>query len=137
MNAALASSDFLRAPMLATAAPEGFKEWNHFVIHGAGRRLLINFSLTSEPSRTGRLRLAPRVIVIDHEKRWTGAIERFDDSDLDVSADLAALTIGGNRMIVRPDGYQVDIDLPGQDIRAELHFTSVESTFRRKQPAAR
>ena len=129
MTAALASSDFLRAPVLATAQPEGFKEWHHFVIHGAGRRLLINFSLTSEPSRTGQLRLAPRVIVIDHEKRWTGAIERFDDSELDVSADLGALTIGGNRMIVRPDGYQVEIDLPGQDIRGELQFTSVSKPF--------
>ena len=28
-------SDFLRAPVLATAQPEGFKEWHHFVIHGA------------------------------------------------------------------------------------------------------
>ena len=29
-------SDFLRAPVLASAQPEGFKEWHHFVIHGAG-----------------------------------------------------------------------------------------------------
>ena len=129
MTAMLAGSDFLRTPVLATARPEGFKEWHHFVIHGAGRRLLINFSLTSEPSRTGQLRLAPRVIVIDHEKRWTGAIERFDESDLDVSADLGTLTIGGNRMIVRPDGYQVVIDLPGQGIRGELQFTSVSRPF--------
>jgi hypothetical protein len=129
MTAALASSDFLRAPVLAMAHPEGFKEWHHFVVHGEGRRLLINFSLTNEISRPGQLRLAPRVIVISHEKRWTGAVERFDDSELDVSADLGALTIGGNRMIVRPDGYQVEIDLPGQDIRGELQFTSVSRPF--------
>jgi hypothetical protein len=129
MTAALAVSDFLRAPLLATAEPEGFKEWHHFVIHGSGRRLLINFSLTSEPSRTGQLRLAPRVIVIDHEKRWTGAIERFDDSELEMSADLNSLTIGGNRMIVRPDGYEVTIDLPGRDITGELQFTPVSRPF--------
>ena len=35
MTAALASSDFLRAPLLAAAQPDGFKEWHHFVIHGA------------------------------------------------------------------------------------------------------
>ena len=40
MTAVLAGSDFLRAPVLATAQPDGFKEWHHFVIHGAGRRLL-------------------------------------------------------------------------------------------------
>ena len=88
MSAVLAGSDFLRAPVLATAQPEGFKEWHHFVVHGAGRRLLINFSLTNETSRAGQPRLAPRVIVIAHDEQWTGAIERFDESELDVSADL-------------------------------------------------
>jgi hypothetical protein len=129
MTAVLATSDFLRAPVLAAAEPEGFKEWHHFVIHGTGHRLLINFSLTSEPCRSGQLRLAPRVIVIDHEKRWAGAIERFDDSELQVSADLGELTIGGNRMLVRPDGYQVVIDLPGQNIQGELNFTSSSRPF--------
>lgn len=129
MSAVLADSDFLRAPVLATARPEGFKEWHHFVVHGADRRLMINFSLTNEASRDGRLRLAPRVIVIAHDQRWTGAIERFDDSALDVSADLGGLTIGGNRMTVLPDGYRVEIDLPGQDIRGELQFVSVSAPF--------
>lgn len=129
MTAALASSDFLRAPVLGIAQPAGFKEWHHFVVHGADRRLLINFSLTNETSRTGQVRLAPRVIVIAHDQRWTGAIERFDDSQLDVSADLGGLTIGGNRMAVLPDGYRVDIDLPGQAIQGELQFTSVSRPF--------
>ena len=35
MTAALASSDFLRAPVLGIAQPAGFKEWHHFVVHGA------------------------------------------------------------------------------------------------------
>jgi hypothetical protein len=129
MTAVLASSDFLRAPMLAAAQPAGFKEWHHFVVHGAGRRILINFSLTNETSRSGRFRLTPRVIVIAHEKRWTGAIERFDDSELDMSPDLGVLTVGGNRMIVQPDGYRVEIDLPGQDIRGAIQFTSVSKPF--------
>jgi hypothetical protein len=129
VTAVLAASDFLRAPLLATAQAEGFKEWHHFVIHGRGRRLLINFSLTSEATRDAELRLSPRVIVIVGDPRWTGAIERFDDSELDVSADLGDLTIGGNRMSVRRDGYQVVIHLPGQDIRGELHFTPVSRPF--------
>jgi hypothetical protein len=129
MTAMLASSDFLRTPVLNTALPDGFKEWYHFVIHGAGRRLLINFSLTSEPSGKGRHRLAPRVIVIDHEEQWSGAIERFDESELDVSADLGTLTIGGNRMVVHPEGYEVVIDLPGQGIHGEVHFTSISRPF--------
>jgi hypothetical protein len=129
MTAVLAASDFLRTPLLATALPEGFKEWHHFVIHGAGRRLLINFNLTGEPSRDGHVRLAPRVILIDHEKQWTGAVERFDESELDISADLGTLTIGGNRMVVHPDGYHVFIDLPAQHIQAELQFSSVSRPF--------
>jgi hypothetical protein len=129
MSAVLARSDFVRAPVLATARPEGFKEWYHFVVHGQGCRLLINFSLTNESSHAGPLRLAPRVIVIAHDRRWTGVIERFDESELDVSANLGGLTIGGNQMILRPDGYQVTIDLPTHDIRGELRFTPVSRPF--------
>jgi hypothetical protein len=129
MSAVLAVSDFLRAPLLSTARPEGFKEWHHFVVHGQGFRLLINFSLTNEISAAGQVRVAPRVIVIAHDQRWTGAIERFDDCPLNVSADLGVLTVGGNRMIVRPDGYQVVIDLPVQDIRGELLFTWASRPF--------
>jgi hypothetical protein len=129
MSAFLAGSDFLRAPVLATAAPEGFKEWHHFVVHGRGRHFLINFSLTSQTSHTGQFRLAPRVIVIALDQRWTGAIERFDGSEVDVSADLSDLAIGANRMTVRPDGYRVLIDLPGHGIAGEIDFTSVSRPF--------
>jgi hypothetical protein len=129
MTAVLCASDFLRAPLLATAQAEGFKEWHHFVVHGRGRRLLINFSLTSETSRAGESGLGPRVIVIVGDQRWTGAIERYDDSELEVSADLGDMRIGGNRLTVRPDGYRVVVDLPGQDIRGELHLTSVSRPF--------
>jgi hypothetical protein len=129
MTAVLAGSDFLRAPVLATARPEGFKEWHHFVVHGRGFRLLINFSLTNEVSGVDRVRLAPRVIVIAHDQNWTGAIERFDGNALNVSADLGELTIGGNRMTVLPNGYRVAIDLPDNGIRGELHFTSASRPF--------
>jgi hypothetical protein len=129
MTAVLARSDFLRAPLLATAKPDGFKEWYHFVVHRPGSRILINFSLTSEVSHAGSSRLAPRVIVIAHDERWIGAIERFDESDLDVSAELGVLTVGGNQMTVRPNGYRVVIDLPGHDIRGEFDLTSVSRPF--------
>ncbi len=129
MTAALDRSDFLRAPVLACARPEGFKEWHHFAIQGRTFRLLINFSLNNEASHAGQLRLAPRVIVIAHDQRWTGAIQQFDEADLDVAAELGSLAIGGSRMIVRPDGYEVVIDLPEQDIRGEIRFTSVSRPF--------
>ena len=129
MSAVLAGSDFLRAPVLATARPQGFKEWHHFVIHGRGFRLLINFSLTDEAFGAGQVRLVPRVIVIAHDEKWHGAIERFDGQALDVSADLGELTIGDNRMAVLPDGYRVSIDLPDNGIRGELHFVSASKPF--------
>lgn len=129
MSAVLATSDFLRAPLLATAQPAGFKEWCHFVIHGRGGRILINVSLTSTMRETGDCRLVPRVMVIGHDGRWAGAIERFDDSELAVSADLAEVTVGDNRMTVRPDGYQVVIELSGQDIRGAFDLTSASKPF--------
>jgi hypothetical protein len=129
MTAVLAGSDFLRAPVLAATHPEGFKEWHHFVIHGPGRHILINLSLTDETTSTGRHRLVPRVIVIAHDDRWTGAVERFDGAALDVSADLGELTIGGSRMTVGVSGYRVWIDLPEQGIRGDLTFTPVSRPF--------
>jgi hypothetical protein len=129
MTAVLARTDFVRAPLLAGAKPEGFKEWYHFVVQRPGWRLLVNFSLTHEASHPGSSQLTPRVIVIAHDERWAGGIERFDDSELDVSADLSVLTIAGNRMTVLPDGYRVVIDLPEHDIRGEFDFTSVSRPF--------
>ena len=129
MTAILAGSDFLRTPILTPSQPDGFKEWHHFVVHGAGRRILINFSLNSENSRPGQPRLVPRVIVIAHEKRWAGAIERFPEAALDMSADLGVLGIGGSRMTVGPDGYRLDIDLPEQHIQGCLDFTAAAKPF--------
>lgn len=127
--AALRRSDFLRAPVLATARPDGFKEWHHYVIHRPGWRLLVNFSLATE-ERRGRLpRLVPRVIVIAHDQHWTGVVERFDDTELDVSADLGTLVVGANRMTVGPDGYRVLLDLPDHEIRAALHLTPISQPF--------
>lgn len=116
MTASLAASDFMRTPMLGTAEPEGFKEWHHFVVHARGLRLLINFSLNSETAPPdGRFRPAPpRVIVIAHDSEWRGEVARFDATDVDISACLGDLTIGGNRMQVLPDGYLVTVDLPAQ-----------------------
>jgi hypothetical protein len=128
-EAALPRSDFLRAPVLATARPGGFKEWHHYVIHRPGWRLLVNFSLTSQTLRGRPPRLVPRVIVIAHDQRWTGAIERFDDTALDISADLGTLIIGSNRMTVGLNGYRIVIDLPGHDIRGELHLTPISQPF--------
>ena len=54
MSAVLARSDFIRTPVLATARPDGFKEWYHFVVHRPDSRILINFSLNSEVSTDGR-----------------------------------------------------------------------------------
>lgn len=129
MTAVLAGSDFLRTPVLATARPGGFKEWHHFVIHGPQCRLLVNFSLTTETAPDGQPQLAPRVFVLARDERWTGAVERFDATELDVSADLGVLVIGGNRMAVLPDGYEVVIDLPEHGIAGELHLTSVSRPF--------
>jgi hypothetical protein len=136
MSAVLARSDYLRAPVLANARPAGFKEWQHFVVHGRDVRLLINFSLTNEMLGGDEVRLVPRVIVIAHDKNWTGAVERFDGRALNVSADLGELTVDGNRISVIPDGYRVAIDLPGKGIRGELHFTSASRPFVvRNEPA--
>lgn len=115
--------------MLGTAEPDGFKEWHHFVIHADGFRLLINFSLNNETAPGGRFRLVPRVIVIGHDAQWRGEIARFEESDVTISPCLGDVTIGANRMLIRPNGYQVTISLPSQGIEAELDFTSASQPF--------
>lgn len=120
----LPRSDFLRAPVLATARPEDFKEWHHFIVQHPGLHLLVNVSLTSE-SPTGRPnRLVPRVVVLGHDGRWRGALERFDPAALDISADLGTLTVGGNRLAVGHEGYRIEIDLPERGIAAQLDLTA-------------
>jgi hypothetical protein len=126
---ALARSDFIRAPLLATARPDGYKEWHHFVVHRPGWRLLVNFSLAGEARPNRAHRLAPRVIVLAHDERWTGTVTRFEHTELDISADLGTLTVRGNRMTVGPDGYHVTIDLPEHDISGELHLNPISQPF--------
>ncbi|GAA2569142.1 hypothetical protein [Mycolicibacterium diernhoferi] len=129
MTATLAAADFLRTPTIGMANAEAFKEWHHFVIHAGGCRLLVNFSLNTESAPDGRYRLAPRVIVIAHDDRWGGAVERFAADALAIAPSLGELTIGGNRMLIRPDGYRVVIDLPARGIAGELSFVPASKPF--------
>jgi hypothetical protein len=116
--------DFLRAPLAATARPEGFVEWHHFLVHAPDLRLLVNLSLTAEPIGD-RVRLVPRVIVLVWEAgRWAGAVDRFAPADLDISADLNTLVVAGNRVEVDPDGYRVVLDLPRRGLAGELRLTA-------------
>lgn len=125
----LARSDFLRAPLLAAARPADFKEWHHFVVARPEWRLLVNLSLTAEPTPEGPVRIVPRVIVIAHDQRWTGAVARFEPAELDVSADLRTVTVAGNRVVAGPDGYRIVLDLPEHDIEAELHLVPASRPF--------
>jgi hypothetical protein len=126
---ALARGDYIRAPLLATARPDAYQEWYHFVVHCPGWRLLVNFSVVGEAHPGRGHRLAPRVIVLAHEERWTGAVARFADTDLHITGDLSALTVRGNRMAVGPDGYHLVIDLPEHNINGELHLRPRSQPF--------
>jgi hypothetical protein len=121
----LPRNDFLRTPVLGTARPDGFKEWHHHLIHGPGWQLLINFSVASETLGGRSPRLVPRVIVIAHDRHWTGVVERFHETDLDISADVCTVAIGANRMMVTRDGYHVLIDLPDRDIAGVLRLVPI------------
>ncbi|HZZ45470.1 MAG TPA: hypothetical protein VFE65_01140 [Pseudonocardia sp.] len=125
----LARSDFIRAPLLATARPGGYQEWYHFVVYRPGWRLLLNFSLAGEVRQGGGYRLVPRVVVLVHDERWTGTVARFAETELDISADLGTLTMHGNRMTVGPDGYRLVISLPEQDISGELCLSPASRPF--------
>jgi hypothetical protein len=126
-TAVLPRNDFLRTPVLATARPDGFKEWHHYLVQGPDWGFLINFSVASETVGRRSPRLVPRVIVIAHDRHWRGVVEQFDEAELNVSADMCTLTMGRNRMLIAPDGYQVTIDLPDRDISGELRLFPVGS----------
>lgn len=129
MTASLAASDFMRTPTIGVANPDGFKEWHHFVIHADDCRLLINFSLNTQVAPGGRIRLVPRVIVIAHDDEWHGAIARFDEAEVAISADLGDLSIGHNGMHIGRNGYEIKIDLPPHGIKGEVWFVSVSKPF--------
>lgn len=121
MTATLSRSDFVRAPLLAGADPSDYKEWQHFIVHGPECHVLINFSLSGD--------FSSRVIVLVFDRRWTGAVERFDASSTRVSPDLGELAIGSNRMSITPDRYEVSIDLPRRGIHGRLTFTPTSRPF--------
>jgi hypothetical protein len=120
---ALPRHDFLRTPVLAGARPDAFKEWHHYLVQAPDLRILVNFSLMTETVAGRPPELVPRVIVIVHDGRWTGTVARFAPTDVDVSADLCGLRIGGCRMRVASDGLHVVLDLPDRHVGGELRFT--------------
>jgi hypothetical protein len=65
------------------------------------------------------------VTVVAHDHQWSGVVERYDDVDPAVSADLTSLVVGANRVAVGPSGYDVVIDLPEHGIGGELHLAPV------------
>jgi len=124
LSTVLPRSDFLRAPLLATARPEGYKEWHHVIVQGDGLRLLINFSLTGEACSGGTTRLVPRVIVAAHDGGWHGVLERYVPAALDVSADLGTVAVGGTSLAVRTDGYRIELALPERGVTGRLDLTA-------------
>lgn len=125
----LLASDFIRLPTQAMTRPLPFKEWHHFVIQRDDVRLLVNFSMLVEQHLGSPRRIAPQVIVLFHGGSDAAAFDRTAPSEFSIAPDLRGLTIGGSRMVMNSDGYDVVLDLDRGRIAGELSFRPVSRPF--------
>lgn len=103
---------FLRLPTTGTV----HREWLHFVVHGAGVDVVVNFSVLGAPGRT-----SGNVLVLARERdgAWSGDVERFSATAIRGGRGGLRLDIGMSS--IRYDGaFQVRAVCKRSDISADL-----------------
>ena len=132
----LERTDFFRGPGPVTADPTPYKEWHHFVVHGEGCRILVNFSLCTDASEIGGPPVA-RVIVLVHQDGWRGHIAHYDLDETELSRAGIHARFGASVLTWREGAYQVDVSLPEQGIVGRIRLEPRSRPFvKNNQPLA-
>ena len=107
---------------------DGLKEWQHFVVHGDGARIIVNFSLSRGEWPTSRH--VGRVIVLVHDESWSGSVTDVAIDDVVVERGrTTSARFGDNRIAFVDGAYVVELHLPRHRISARLRFVPVSTPF--------
>ena len=102
LAAAVEGIDFLRRSPRAAGGPGSHKEWLHFVVHGDGVDVLVNFSIVDDTRADhAASRELPRIVVLVRDRTWDGAIELFADGECEIDGQRIHLRYGDNRVEFR------------------------------------
>lgn len=87
---------------------QGFKEWQHFVVHHDELRLIVNFNVAEAawPERERGKTSLHRTIVLLHGRSTAERIERAEA--VDVRSGAPSARIGGGQLRLERDAYRLD-----------------------------
>jgi hypothetical protein len=120
LGALVLQADHWRRSPASVGGPAGHKEWSHFCIFGRDLDLLINFSLMDA---FGAIE-TPRLTVLMREPGgdWTGDVDAYASSALEIDEGGVDLRLGPNRLRFRDGAYELDLALRRQALRARLRL---------------
>lgn len=122
----ITQTDYFRGLPRRPRERAGYKEWQHFIIHGPELELLINFSYAAP---TGRADAPPRdapgvvrLIVLARRGGWRGAVERYEERAHGVELRGGQLTarLGPSEMSFDGRGYRLRVDSSRLGLAAEF-----------------
>lgn len=120
--------DFFRFGGLGQESPVPRKEWHHFIVHGHGARVIVNFSLSDHQVGSSDVPV-PRVIVLTHHREWGGWIDEVEPTDVGFAPDRLAASFGENRVAFEEGGYNIELDMPGSGVQGWLRFVPTSESF--------
>lgn len=101
----LRRADYFRRPFTPMAEDSLRKEWQHFVLHTPGLRLIVNYSVNDRMTSDG-VEFDPRTIVIAcTDDGTTAMVQRCDPEEAVMGPVSADAWLGTNRMHTTGEGY--------------------------------
>lgn len=118
---ALCKNGYFRRSRFAWEGVAGHKEWLHFAVHGDGIDLLANLSLVDDvrPQAKPGAELC-RVVCLVREERWTGDIDQYDRSKVEVRGGELGVRFGPNRVELRSGVVELSLAMRRRAIALDL-----------------
>jgi len=96
----------------------GWKEWSHFVVVARELTVIVNLSVAEDLDRPGTL--VGRATVIVDDGRSDGAVERFEEADLDLVDGRIDARFGPHRLAFRDGAWHLEVALGDRPVQLSL-----------------
>jgi hypothetical protein len=121
---ALVRQDFLRGSPWASGGPGLHKEWLHFCVLTDDLHLLVNWSLSDDPSAgVARGTRLPRITVLACERgAWDGDVDTFDPAETRAVPGRLELAYGENICRFADGTYRVRVALRERPVSVDMEL---------------
>lgn len=109
------------------------QEWHHFIVHGDQARVIVNFSIGDRMEPPGPL--ARLVVLVHHDHDWSGWVDEYEYSGVDVGSGGLFARYGENTLEYHDGGYDLNIRMRDLKVHGRLRFEpAATSLVKNNQP---